>query len=122
MALTIRCTRDGEQYSPDEIAYLSNGAPVAKKNLKEGEEGFESENEVTRDEATPPADEDTAPEPKEEVEEGSESDDEEEDTDKYDTMEYKELQAEAKGRENVKGNLPEDELREALRADDASEE
>lgn len=40
------------------------------------------------------------------------------DGDRYDAMDYRALQAEASGRPDVKGNLPEAELREALRADD----
>lgn len=38
--------------------------------------------------------------------------------DKYSAMDYPALQAEARDRDGVKGNLPADELRAALRADD----
>lgn len=38
--------------------------------------------------------------------------------DRYDAMDYPALQAEARDRENVKGNLPAEDLRAALRADD----
>lgn len=40
--------------------------------------------------------------------------------DKYDQMDYAALQAEAKDRPDVKGNLPAEQLRAALRADDES--
>lgn len=40
--------------------------------------------------------------------------------DKYDAMSYSELQSAASTRDGVKGNLPMDELRAALRADDAA--
>ena len=40
--------------------------------------------------------------------------------DRYSGMDYAQLQAEARDRDGVKGNLPQDELRAALRADDAA--
>jgi hypothetical protein len=42
------------------------------------------------------------------------------DGDRYDGMDYRSLQAEAATRDGVQGNLPQDDLRAALRADDAS--
>jgi hypothetical protein len=129
MGIAIRCSKDGKLYAEDEVEQL-NGKMIAKQNLtkkekeavkKQKEEnaaydpdepGVE-QNEVNQNKAKDDSDE-------EEVEE-DDSDDDADEGDKYDKIDYKELQKKAGDRENVKGNLPEDELRDAMRADDKEE-
>lgn len=100
---------ESEELSPEAVAMLTAHAAAAAPPDGSGVTG--GAGEVFPDSAV---DEDALAKAN-----ASESDESTEEGDEYDAMDYAELQAEAKEREDIPANQSAEALREALRADDA---